>query len=424
MKECNETATATDSHNEEDTLLNDFKKVIDDLKRDIKTSFPELKDKLDCITLNTIDEIKNLYDYCNVIFPERFFDIIYQNADIWADENINTNFLPNIDFAYMMNDKNITEKTIMIIWKYLQLMLFAVIKNVTTKDKFKDTAKLFEAINEDELKSKLQDTVEKLQYLYENKDSFNEFMAQNEDENECENENENECENENEDECGNKNSKDNAFKDFLNPDELHSHISQLLEGKIGLLAKDIADKLAGELDIDLNNSENSKEEVMKLFKSPDKLLKLVKDVGSQLDEKIKSGDLKESELLEEATNIMSKMKDMPGISNVKDLLNKMGMPNMPNMPGVNGKSKFNKNAFNDYLEKQMRSSKLKEKLKKKQEQNANESNVWGDGMGINKTTIEEAQKKAEQALQELLKEEQQTKVKPKKNKKKKNKKKQ
>ena len=77
-----ETATATDSHNEEDTLLNDFKKVIDDLKRDIKTSFPELKDKLDCITLNTIDEIKKLYDYCNVIFPERFFDIIYQNADI------------------------------------------------------------------------------------------------------------------------------------------------------------------------------------------------------------------------------------------------------------------------------------------------------------------------------------------------------
>ena len=189
MKECNE--TDTDLHNEEDTLLNDFKKVVDDLKRDIKTSFPELKDKLDSIKLNTLDYIKTLYNYCNVIFPERFFDIIYQNVDIWKDENINTHFLPDIDFSYMMNDKNITENTIMIIWKYLQLILFAVIKNVTTKDKFKDTAKLFEAINEDELKSKLQDTVEKLQYLYENKDSFSDFMAENETENENENENEN-----------------------------------------------------------------------------------------------------------------------------------------------------------------------------------------------------------------------------------------
>ena len=38
MEECNETCNK--SHNEEEeTLLNDFKKVIDDLKRDIKTFF-------------------------------------------------------------------------------------------------------------------------------------------------------------------------------------------------------------------------------------------------------------------------------------------------------------------------------------------------------------------------------------------------
>ena len=43
------------------------------------------------------------------------------------------------------------------------------------------------------------------------------------------------------------------------------------------------------------------------------MMDLVKNVGSKLDNKIKSGDIKESELMQEATELMSKMKDMPGI---------------------------------------------------------------------------------------------------------------
>ena len=40
---------------------------------------------------------------------------------------------------------------------------------------------------------------------------------------------------------------------------------------------------------------------------------LVKNIGGKLDSKMKSGDIKESELLEEATEIVNKMKDITWI---------------------------------------------------------------------------------------------------------------
>ena len=49
---------------------------------------------------------------------------------------------------------------------------------------------------------------------------------------------------------------------------------------------------------------------------------IVKNIGSKLEEKFKNGDLKESELLEEAQGIMDKMKDMPGL---KEMMSSMGM---------------------------------------------------------------------------------------------------
>ena len=40
---------------------------------------------------------------------------------------------------------------------------------------------------------------------------------------------------------------------------------------------------------------------------------LVKNIGSKLDAKIKSGEIKESEILQEASALMEKMKEMPGM---------------------------------------------------------------------------------------------------------------
>ena len=53
---------------------------------------------------------------------------------------------------------------------------------------------------------------------------------------------------------------------------------------------------------------------------------LVKSVGSKLDNKMKSGNLSETELLSEATDIMKKMNDMPGMKNMQELFKNLNIP--------------------------------------------------------------------------------------------------
>ena len=53
-----------------------------------------------------------------------------------------------------------------VIWKYLQLILFSVAGDLESRESFGDTAKLFEAINEDELKSKLEETMKGMGDLF------------------------------------------------------------------------------------------------------------------------------------------------------------------------------------------------------------------------------------------------------------------
>ena len=132
------------------------------------------------------------------------------------------------------------------------------------------------------------------------------------------------------------------MEDFMNnipkPEEMQEHLKSMLNGKIGRLAQDIAAETASDMPFD--NEENIGDAFEKMIKNPNKLLNLVKKIGNKIDEKIKSGDLKESELMMEATDLMNKMKEMPGIGNMNEMLNKMA-------GGMAGKgAKFNMNAFN------------------------------------------------------------------------------
>jgi hypothetical protein len=103
-----------------------------------------------------------------------------------------------------------------------------------------------------------------------------------------------------------------------------------------------------------------KEVFNKLIKNPTKLMGLVKSVGSKIENKIKSGEIKESELMEEATDIMNKMKDMPGMGNIQSMLNKMGM-------GIPGGGKVNTAAMEANLNQKMKMAKTKERIRAKAE---------------------------------------------------------
>ena len=139
-----------------------------------------------------------------------------------------------------------------------------------------------------------------------------------------------------------------------------------MNGKLGELAKELAEETAKDFDFSEESIKDPKDIFKTLFKNPQKLMNLVKNVGSKLDEKMKSGDINESELLEEASNMFNNMKSVPGMenTNMKDLFNNLNIGDMMKNMGMMPKGgKFNQNAFNSKMEEMSRSSKMRERMK-------------------------------------------------------------
>ena len=143
-------------------------------------------------------------------------------------------------------------------------------------------------------------------------------------------------------------------------EQMHDHIAGMLDGKLGQLAREIAEEAAANLNMEFEDATDMKDIFQQLVKNPTKLMGLVKSVGDKLDSKIKSGDLKESELISEATEMMNKMKNMPGMGNIQSMLNKMGM-------GIPGGGKVNTAAMEANLNQKMKMAKTKERIRAKAE---------------------------------------------------------
>ena len=238
---------------------------------------------------------------------------------------------------------------------------------------FGDTAKLFEAINEEELQKKVAETFEGFSSMFNldssgvNLDDFdlsgNKAFAEHVEKmtEGLSEEFKNMASN-----LGGQDTKPNTenMKDFVNnmpnPQELQDHIKTMLDGKLGRLAQDIAAETAA--DMDFNDSEDVGNVFEKMVKNPAKLLNLVKTIGTKIDQKIKSGELKESELMCEATELMNKMKNMPGMGDMESMMNKMAGSMM-------GKgAKFNMNAFNQKSKASSQRERMLQELEKRKAQ--------------------------------------------------------
>jgi hypothetical protein len=379
-------------------IPDEFKKIIFEFLSDISNTFPEYKSTLGLflgsngINISSSESdaqkvVDILYEYCSKVYPERFFDILYKNEKIFdknvsesasASANVNTHFLPNIDFSVLWKTEGITDATRETIWKYLQLILMTIITNVDDRKSFGDAANLFEAINEDELRNKLEETIHQMYNMFQGDQSEGKGQQ---DANANANAN-----------SGDTNASDTKSEEFnffdwaknmnkngdgntepnANAESIHDHISHILNGKIGKLAKEIAEETAKDVDFGMDFGGESGEDVdfknvfQKMFKNPGKLMSLVKNVGSKLDQKFKSGEIKESELMQEASDLLSKMKGMPGMNNLADMLNKMGMGGMMGgMGGGGGKSKVNIGAMQSHLQRNMKVSQMKERMQQK-----------------------------------------------------------
>ena len=332
----------------------EFSKVVIDFVNDIKISFPEVTPLIDRwfkenSEFDYIDEIEErnkailehrrttvefLFTFCQKKFPPRFLDILYQNPEMFDDDSVlDTEFLPHIHFKTLWK-LDITPKTRETIWKYLQLILFSIIGTVENREAFGDSAKLFDNINEDDFKEKLQEALSKMQNLFEEKNETEEDPA-----------------------SSSSSSKPNIPK----ADDIHEHLNQMLDGKIGKLAKEIAEETAAELNLDGENISDMQDVFGQLMKNPTKLMSLVKNVGTKLDSRIKSGELKESELIAEASDIMNNMKNMPGMDNIQSMLSKMGMSGLGGGKGA----KMNMGAMEAQMERQRKAAQMRERMKSK-----------------------------------------------------------
>ena len=59
------------------------------------------------------------------------------------------------------------------------------------------------------------------------------------------------------------------------------------------------------------------------MKDPKKISSLMKSVGSKLESKMKSGEISKEELVKEAGDLLSKMKDMGGGKEFNDMFKKI-----------------------------------------------------------------------------------------------------
>ena len=337
-----------------------FKTIIEEFINDLQLTFydyeeiNELKKEL----LDNDKKYEDIYLFCKNKYPKYFFDILYENVELFdKDTNNNIEFLPGINFYKLYNDK-ISENTKQTIWKYLQLILFSVVSD-TDKDSmenlFGENSKLFEAINKEEFKEKIEESMKDIENLFSKDSSSNYFNDKN----------------------------------IPNPQEFNDHINNLMGGKIGNLAKEIAEETSKDMNIDMDNCESINDVFKNLFKNPSKLMDLVKNVSNKLDSKLKSGDIKESEILEEASSIMNNMKNMPGMGNLESMLKKMGIP------GMDKGGKVDLNAFNKNMEQNLKMSKMKERMRSKINKDNPFNNPFNNSINEDENYLEKLKKSNE-----------------------------
>ena len=337
----------------------EFKSSIIDFVCDLKNTFPEYANILEKWSKETENsEFQNLFEYCLKIYPERFFDILNQNKSLFSDEStLNVEFLPGLDFKKLFNTNGVTDKIQETIWKYLQVILLILVNSLQSKINFGEAMNVFNEINIDELQSQITDAMKNISSFFEDM-NIDDKSSEKEESNET-----------TESEASENPSTDSLPK-LPKIEELKDHLQFLFDGKIGKLAKELADDMSNDFAEafggDLGEGASTKDVLNAFMKNPQKMGNVVNTVKEKLADKMKSGDITKEDLVNEASEMMSKMQGvgeslggmegMAGMAGMGDMFKKMAKSMGLNVPKG---AKMNTNAFNEMQKK----STAKERLK-------------------------------------------------------------
>lgn len=354
-------STSSSNVFESPAVPENFANLIVDFTRDLSVTFPEYSHLWQQWTTLEMPEVevRHLFDYCLSVYPERFFDILYQNDDIFkADSDANTLFLPGVEFKTLYNCENVSENTHKAIWKYLQVIMLATVNAVKDKTGFGDTMNMFDGIDEADLQSKLAETISGISEFFKmgkegDSDSDVEDVPIDGEE-------------------------PRGMPDFAktfdfekmagsmpNAESLHGHLKGLFDGKIGTLAKEMAEEISHDFENILGGEGaniNSTQDVLKqMMKNPKKIMELMKTVGAKLNTKMDSGEISKDDLMKEATEWISKMKDMGGSDQFSELFKNL----TKNMGGLGKNMKFDENALNRMTKAQTTKDRMRNKLQQR-----------------------------------------------------------
>jgi hypothetical protein len=121
-----------------------------------------------------------------------------------------------------------------------------------------------------------------------------------------------------------------------------------------------------------------------MLKNPKKIMDLMKTVSGKLDSKMKSGEISKDEIMKEASEWMSKMKDMGGSDQFNEIFknitkNMGGMGGMGGLGGLEGlgglgnlgkNMRFDTNAYERMTKQESMKQRMRNKLAKRKEQQA------------------------------------------------------
>jgi hypothetical protein len=301
--------------------------LIIDFVRDLSTTFPEYAPMMEkWSTMESLgvvlkdekivrgkNEITYLFDYIAHFYPERFFDILYQNDDIFLPTaTVLPTFLPQIDFRLFFHCPNVTQTTKDAIWKYLQLILFSLTSSMNKMNFGEDTKSLFDGIDETELQEKIKEAVSGItEFFTRLKPTTSESSEEDVPE-------------------ASASASDKSFE----PDakNIFENLQKMFNGKIGSLAKQLMEEMSEEVkdlmdELGLSEEGESKLDFKKLMKNPQKIMTLIKKMSEKLKQKMQSGELPQEELMKEATEFMKQFKEMGGANSekFKEMFKNMGL---------------------------------------------------------------------------------------------------
>ena len=366
-----------------------LRSIIIDFTNDLTKVFPEYAFLWEKWLSADDAEYEKLNQHFIAVFPERFFDIMNSNMEIFSPESdANVMFLPDVDFKLLFNCAGVSDGTKTSMWKYLQLLLFTVLGSMKDTTNFGETLDMFESMNETDLQDKMKETMEGLEDFFKgmgsNSNSFEQGSLPD-------------------GTSSSDPSSDGSLPDGSLPDGsssdgtssdgtssehgylpkgfklpkaeiIQEHMKILMEGKLGKLAKELTEEFTGDLKDVFDENEETKDKSMKeimaqLMKDPKKLMGIMKKITDKLQNKMQSGDISQDELMKEVATLVEKFKEMGGGDDfIKNFTNgpfaKM-FKNMAAGAGMNPNTVVQmgkQSAMKERLRKKMEDRKMREAL--------------------------------------------------------------